>query len=120
MYQVCRLCVSGGGWVGGWLSGWVGGWVAGGKAVSGVLMCVCVCMCVCMCVCVCVCVCVCGYQEAKDEVHTWEIQRNMYSPGCEATGIEPGPGAWMDVGPYELELSESELDPESPRYCSIP
>ena len=26
----------------------------------------------------------------------------------------------MDVGPYELELSESELDPESPHYCSIP
>jgi hypothetical protein len=87
-------------------------------------MCVCLCVCVCVFVCVrvcsCVCVSLCGYQEAKDEVHTWEIQRNMYSPGCEATGIEPGPGAWMDVGPYELELSESELDPESPRYCSIP
>ena len=58
------------------------------------------------------------YQEAKDEVHDWEVSKNMFHPG--GGDVEAGPGAWMDVGPFELDLSESEMDPESPRYMNIP
>ncbi len=39
--------------------------------------------------------------------------------GCRYVPDE-GPGAWMDLGPAELDLSDSEMDPESPRFVKIP
>jgi len=59
------------------------------------------------------------YQEAQDEVHDWEISKNMYSAGA-GEDDPPGPGSWIHVGPFELDLSESEMDPENPRYTQIP
>ena len=53
-------------------------------------------------------------------MHDWEIEKNMYSPGTGTDSDPPGPGAWMDVGPYDFDFSEDELDPESPRYNPIP
>lgn len=53
-------------------------------------------------------------QECLSEKHDWEIKKNMYDP------YNDTPNSWIDLGVAELDLSESEMDPESPRYVDIP